>query len=478
MPNIDENLAFAPSYELAALIADKQVSPVEVTQLYYDRIDRLDSQLNSYLTLTQDMAMESAREAEAAVMRGDKLGSLHGVPISIKDLQMTAGVRTTLGSLAYKDQVPAADSAVVERVKATGAVILGKTNTPEFGLLGANENRLGDDCRNPWNTERTSGASSGGAGAAVAAGLCSLGTGGDGGGSIRIPASFCGIYGIKPTQGRVSSFSGVPPAAPLLNITSQQGPMSRTVKDSAILLQALAGHDPRDSASLREPAPDFVGAVDKDISGLRIAWSPDYGYAGVDAEVVEVSASAARAFEGMGCTVEESDLALDDPFGTWWVFFASNVYVTQGHLLDDADDPLSWYGRMAIEDGSNFSAGDFIKAMGGRDQMINQFADVFDDYDLLLSPTMPVTAFPVQEYPHVIGGKENANRKGWSFVPFTHPINTIGHPAASVPCGFSSDGMPVGLHIVGRKGDEETVIAASAAFERAMPWADRRPAVS
>lgn len=254
--------------------------------------------------------------------------------------------------------------------------------------------------------------------------------------------------------------------------------MSRTVKDSAILLQALAGFDPRDSASLRAPAPDFVSAVDKDISGLRIAWSPDYGYAGVDAEVVEVSASAARVFESMGCSVEESDLALNDPFGTWWVFFASNVFVTQGHLLDDPDDPLSWYGRMAIEDGSKFSAGDFIKAMGGRDRMINQFADVFDDYDLLLSPTMPVTAFPVQEYPHVIGGKENANRKGWSFVPFTHPINTIGHPAASVPCGFSSDGMPIGLHIVGRKGDEATVIAASAAFERAMPWADKRPPVS
>ena len=243
MPNIDENLAFVPSHELAALIAGKQVSPVEVTQLYYDRIERLDSQLNSYLTLTKDEAMESARAAEEAVMRGDALGSLHGVPISIKDLQMMKGVRATLGSLAYKDNVPAADSAVVERVKGTGAIILGKTNTPEFGLLGANENRLGDDCRNPWNTERTSGASSGGAGAAVAAGLCSLGTGGDGGGSIRIPASFCGIYGIKPTQGRVSSFSGVPPAAPLVNITSQQGPMSRTVKDSAILLQALAGYD-------------------------------------------------------------------------------------------------------------------------------------------------------------------------------------------------------------------------------------------
>ena len=477
MPNIDENLAFAPSHELAALIADRQVSPVEITQLYFDRIERLDSRLNSYLTLTQDEAMQSARAAEDAVMRGDALGSLHGVPMSIKDLQMTKGVRTTMGSLAYQEQIPAADSAVVERVKATGAVILGKTNTPEFGLLGANENRLGDECRNPWNTERTSGASSGGAGAAIAAGLCSLGTGGDGGGSIRIPASFCGIYGIKPTQGRVSSFSGVP-STPLVNITSQQGPMSRTVKDSAVLLQALAGYDPRDASSLHAPAPDFIGALDTDISGLRIAWSPDYGYAGVDAEVVEVSAAAARVFEGMGCVVENSDLALESPFETWWVFFCSNVFVTQGHLLDDPSDPLSWYGRMAIEDGRDYTTADFIRAMGARDRMINQFADVFDDYDLLLSPTMATTAFPVQEYPAEIAGKQNANRKGWGFLPFTHPINTIGHPAASVPCGFSSDGMPIGLHIVGRKGDEATVIAASAAFERAMPWADKRPAVS
>ncbi len=477
MPNIDENLAFAPSHELAALIADKQVSPVEITQLYFDRIERLDSRLNSYLTLTHDEAMQAAKAAEDAVMRGDALGTLHGVPISIKDLQMTKGVRTTLGSLAYQDQIPEADSAVVECVKATGAVILGKTNTPEFGLLGANENRLGDDCRNPWNTERTSGASSGGAGAAIAAGLCSLGTGGDGGGSIRIPASFCGIYGIKPTQGRVSSFSGIP-STPLVNITSQQGPMSRTVKDSAILLQALAGYDARDASSLHAPVPDFVGALDHDISGLRIAWSPDYGYAGVDAEVAEVSAAAARAFEGMGCIVENSDLALESPFETWWVFFCSNVFITQGHLLDAPSDPLSWYARMAIEDGKGFTTGDFIKAMGARDRMINQFADVFDDYDLLLSPTMATTAFPVQEYPEEIAGKQNANRKGWSFVPFTHPINTIGHPAASVPCGYSSDGMPIGLHIVGRKGDETTVIAASAAFERAMPWADKRPAVS
>ena len=475
---MDENLAFAPAYEQAALIANKQVSPVELAAMYFERIERLDSRLNAYLTLTRDEAMAAARAAEDAVMRGDALAPLHGVPISIKDLQMTKGVRTTMGSLAYKDQVPDADSAVVERVRASGAVMLGKTNTPEFGLLGANENRLGEECRNPWDAARTSGASSGGAGAAVAAGLCALGTGGDGGGSIRIPASFCGIYGIKPTQGRVSSFSGVPPAAPTGNLLSQQGPMSRTVRDSAILLQALAGYDGRDVSSLRAPVPDFVGALDMDISGLRIAWSADYGYAGVDPEVIEISAAAARVFEGLGCSVDESGLALEDAFETWWVFFSANVAATQGHLLDDPADPLSWYGRLAIEDGARTSAADFARALGGRDRMISQFADVFDDCDLLLSPTMATTAFPVGEYPEEIAGKRNATRKGWGFLPFTHPINTIGHPAASVPCGFSADGLPVGLHIVGRKGDEATVLAASAAFERAAPWAGRRPGVS
>ena len=472
---MDESLAFAPAYEQAALIAGKRVSPVELAAMYFERIERLDGQLNAYLTLTRDEAMAAARAAEDAVMRGDELGPLHGVPISVKDLQMTKGVRTTMGSLAYKDQVPDADSAVVERVKAAGAVTLGKTNTPEFGLLGANENRLGEECRNPWDTARTSGASSGGAGAAVAAGLCALGTGGDGGGSIRIPASFCGIYGIKSTQGRVSSFSGVAPAAPTGNLLSQQGPMSRNVRDSAILLQAMAGYDGRDVSSLRAPVPDFVGALDRDISGLRIAWSADYGYAGVDPEVIEISAAAARVFEGLGCSVDESGLALESAFETWWPLFSANIAATQGHLLDDPADPLTWYGRMAIEDGARLSAADYARALGGRDRMISQFADVFDDCDLLLSPTMATTAFPVGEYPEEVAGKRNATRRGWGFLPFTHPINTIGHPAASVPCGFSADGLPVGLHIVGRKGDEATVLAASAAYERAAPWAGRRP---
>ena len=254
--------------------------------------------------------------------------------------------------------------------------------------------------------------------------------------------------------------------------------MSRTVKDSAVLLQALAGHDPRDTGSLRDPVPDFVGALDRDINGLKIAWSLDYGYAGVDPEVAEVTASAVKVFEELGCTVDDSNLRLESPFETWWVFFAGNSYATQGHLLDVDPDPLTWYGRMAIEDGKSFTAADYARALGERDRMIQQFSDVFDDYDLLISPAMATTAFPVGQYPDEVGGKRNANKKGWSFLPFTHPINTIGNPAASVPCGFDSDGMPVGLHIVGRMGDEATVLAASAAFERARPWIQHRPPVS
>ena len=477
MPNIDENLAFAPATELRELIAEKQVSPVEITQLYLERIDRLDPQLNSYLTVTSEIAMDAARKAEQAVTDGDELGPLHGIPISIKDLQMTKGVRTTGGSLAYKDRIPDADCAVVERVLAAGAIMLGKTNSPEFGLLGANENRLGEPCRNPWNPERTSGGSSGGAGASIIAGLTSLATGGDGGGSIRIPASFNGTYGIKPTQGRVSSYSGVD-APPASNYTSQQGPLTRTVRDSAMLLQVVAGYDSRDPGSLRAPTPDFEAAVGRGIEGLRVGYSPDYGYGAVDPQVAQISEKAANVFAELGCSVEEADLKLEGAFDTWFTFFSSNAYLTQGHLVDAPDDPLSWYARWCIEAGSKVTGAEYAKAVGERDRMLQQFGDVFEKYDVLVSPTMAVTAFSTEEYPQKIDGQDPYPNPSWGFLPFTHPINTIGHAAASIPCGFDSDGMPVGLHIVGRHGDEETVLAFSAAFEAARPWISHRPRIS
>ena len=473
---VDDGLAFASATDLLELISTKQISPVELTELYFDRIDRLDSQLNAFLLLTHDEAMETARAAEAAVIRGDELGALHGLPIPIKDTQMTKGIRTTSGSVVYKDRIPERDSAVVERVRAAGGIILGKTNVPEFGMVGTCENSLGIPGCNPWNTDRTPGGSSGGAAAAVAAYLCPFATGSDGGGSIRIPANLCGVYGIKPTQGRVSGYTGLQgPAMPYM--FSQNGPLSRTVRDSALLLQALAGYDRRDPTSLRETPPDFIAAVDREIQGLRIAWSPDFGFADVDPDVLNVTSTAAQLFEELGCRVEESDLAMDPPYDTFGAIIAADSYASQGRYLETHGDQMTEFARFLLEYGAKVTAAEYARALGQIDLLKARMTDLFEEYDLLLSPTACFPAFPNGEYP----GKWSPNRafpdQYWNGA-FTLPINVIGHPAATIPAGFSSDGLPIGLHIVGRKGDEEIVLAASGAFEQAQPWIQHRPPVS
>ena len=468
----EQEIAFASATRHRLLIAERQMSPVELTQIYLERIERLDSRFSSYLTVTADEALAAAGAAEDALMRGEELPALHGIPISVKDLEMTKGVRTTSGSLIYQDRVPEEDSVIVERIRSAGAVMLGKTNTPEFGMSGMTDNRLGDHCRNPWNTERTTGGSSGGAGAAAVAGLCSLATGSDAGGSIRIPSSFCGIYGIKPTLGRAPRYMGA--AAPLsANLLSQPGPMTRTVADSALLLQVMAGHDPRDPGSLREPVPDYAAAVDRDVSGLRMAWSPDYGYAAVDSEVLDVTSKAARVFEELGCTVDETALSFGSPWEAYATISSAGSYRVSGKLLERHGDLLTSYARRSIESGASVTGADYAGALGYVERLKAQLADLFEEYDLLLSPTMAVPAFPVGEPPSDIGGEEVS--RSWGYLPFTYPINMAGLPAASIPCGFSSDGMPIGLHVVGRRLDEETVLTASAAFERARPWAHLRP---
>jgi Asp-tRNA(Asn)/Glu-tRNA(Gln) amidotransferase A subunit family amidase len=471
----DADLVFEPAWKQVELIAERRVSPVELTELYYSRIEELNPRLNSYLTLTGDRAMDAAKAAEEAVVRDDKLGPLHGLPVSIKDTEITRGVRTTIGSLIFENRVPSEDSILVERVLGAGAVMLGKTNTPEFGLLGETRNRLGGDGRNPWDLDRTPGGSSGGAAAAMAAGLCAIATGGDGGGSIRIPASFCGVYGIKPTLGRVPRYAGA--RAPALhNHLVQSGPLSRTVRDAAILLQVIAGYDSRDRGALREPPPDYLASMDKGVSGLRIAWSPDYGYSAVDPEVREIASGAAHLFEGLGCSVDATDLALDAPFDAFWVLFSADAYASYGPILERQADRLTDYALECIEAGSGVTGAEYAEALGYMDVLKSQFTDLFESYDLLLSPTTAVPAFPLGQSPTEIGGREV--NPFWGFLPYTYPINMIGHPAASIPCGFSSDGLPIGLHIVGRMGDEETILAASAAFEQASPWAHRRPPVS
>ena len=469
---MSSELAYMSAVELSRAIRSRQVSSVEVTELFYQRIERLDPQLNAYLALCPEQAMADARAADDAVARGWALGPLHGIPISIKDLEMSKGIPTTLGSALFRDRTPDIDSIVVERVKAAGAVVLGKTNTPEFGQSGTTENRVSDPCRNPWNTDRTPGGSSGGAGAALAAGLCTIATGSDGGGSIRIPASFSGVTGIKPTQHRVPRYGGY--GRPAANHFSQSGPMSRTVADTALLLQVLAGPDSRDPNSIKETPPDFSVGLGRGVEGMRIAWTPDYGYAGVDPEVAEITARAARVFEELGAIVEDAPLQLEDPFDTFFDVFATAAYTSYGHLLEEHRDDFSYPALYSIEHGSRVDGARLSRAILQVDRLGRQMEDFFDTYDLLLSPTMATPAFEIGNRPAVIGGKEVDPL--WGFLPFTYPINMTGQTASSVPCGFSADGMPIGLHIIGPRRAEARVLQASAAFERARPWADKIPA--
>ena len=471
---MDAEMAFAPVTELHRLIQSKEVSIVELVELFYRRIDSINPRLNAYLALCQDQALDQARSAQDAVQRGDSLGPLHGIPISVKDLEMTKGIPTTLGSAVFRDRTPDIDSVVVERVRQAGAITLGKTNTPEFGLSGTTENKVSDPCRNPWNTERTPGGSSGGAAAALASGLCTLATGSDGGGSIRIPASFSGVFGIKPSQGRVPRYGGY--GRPAANQFSQSGPMSRTVGDAALLLQVLAGNDARDPTCTRETPPDFSADLDRGVRGWRIAWSPDLGYAGVDPEVVRVTSEAAQVFQELGAEVEEPQLVVEDPFPAFWDAFATAAYTSYGHLLPEHEEEFTDYGLRSLQHGASVSGADLSRALLRVDLLRRQMENFFDRYDLLLTPTMAVPAFPIEQRPGVIGGK--TVEPFWGYLPFTFPINMTGQTASSVPCGFSADGMPIGLQLVGPRGSEAKVLQASAAFEQARPWIQKRPPVS
>ena len=471
---MDADMAFAPATELRRLIQSKEVSIVELVELFYQRIDSINPRLNAYLALCQDQALDQARSAQDAVQRGDSLGPLHGIPISVKDLEMTKGIPTTLGSAVFRDRTPDIDSVVVERIRQAGAIILGKTNTPEFGLSGTTENKVSDPCRNPWNTERTPGGSSGGAAAALASGLCTLATGSDGGGSIRIPASFSGVFGIKPSQGRVPRYGGY--GRPAANQFSQSGPLARTVGDAALLLQVLSGDDPRDPTCLREAEPDFSADLNNGVRGWRIAWSPDLGYAGVDPEVVRVTSEAAQVFQELGAEVEEPQLVVEDPFPAFWDAFATAAYTSYGHLLPEHEEEFTDYGLRSLQYGASVSGADLSRALLRVDLLRRQMESFFDQYDLLLTPTMAVPAFPIEQRPGVIGGK--TVEPFWGYLPFTFPINMTGQTASSVPCGFSADGMPIGLHLVGPHGSEAKVLQASAAFEQARPWSQKRPPVS
>jgi len=464
------DLAFTPATELAALIRARKLSPVELTRVVLDRIERLNPIVNAFCTITPDVALAAAREAEQAVMRGELRGPLHGVPFSIKDLHYTKGIRTMSGSFVFEHRVPDVDPPVVRRLKEAGGVLLGKTTTPEFGWKGLGDCPVTGITRNPWNTGMTTGGSSAGAGAAAAAGLGPIHQGSDGAGSIRIPSGFCGIFGLKPSYGRV-------PMWPISNndYASHMGPMTRTVADAALMLSIMAGPDDWDRTSLEAPPEDYVGKLDAGITGLRVAFSPDLGGITVDAEVAALIRDAVRAFDELGCVVEEVKPGFADSHDLIRCLWSAHEAGNYAQYLREWRDRMDPGLVACIEDGLQYSMVEYVEARGQKLAYWDTVRPLFEKFDLLLTPTLSVAAFPVGRL-----NPEHWPQHAWDWIgwaSFSYPFNFTGQPAASVPAGFTPAGLPVGLQIVGRRFADLTVLQAAAAFEAARPWARRRPAL-
>jgi len=467
----DANLSWLPATELAALIRRKKVSPVEVVDAVLDRVARINPRLNAFVTLTEEPARRDAKAAERAVgKRSATLGPLHGVPFSVKDLVITRGVRTTFGTPLYRDNVPAEDAPMVERLKAAGGIMLGKTNTPTFGWIGATHNLVFGITRNPWNLERTPGGSSGGASAAAAAGLGPLHVGTDGGGSIRIPASCAGVFGHKPSYGRIPTY----PVSGAWSL-SHIGPLTRTVADAALVMTVCAGPDERDQYSLPGPAVDYVKALRGSVKGLRVAYADDLGFAdAVDPEVRAVCAKAARTFRELGCKLDEVKPAWPSPRECWGEIFCGGIATRLAPYVDRRTEIEPGLHRI-IETTLKNGPTKYVQAWFDRLAWWSHPRTLFETYDLLLTPTIACPPFGVGlDNPTEIAGKPV---EAYAWIPFTYPFNMTGQPAASVPCGFTKDGLPIGLQIVGRRFDDVTVLRACAAFERARPWAHHRPAL-
>lgn len=444
------------------------LSPVEVAEAVLARIERLEPSINAFITVTPELAMENARAAEEAYMQGTA-APLAGIPTSIKDLTMTRGIRSTRGSLLMKDHVPDFDPPVVERLYQAGIMMLGKTNTPESGWKGETTNRVSGSTRNPWNLERTPGGSSGGASAAVAAGMGQLAQGSDGAGSIRIPSAFAGIFGHKPSYGLVPQY----PASPM-ELFSHVGPMTRTVADAALMLTVMAGADPRDRLSWSS-GEDYFANLKADVKGMRVAWSPDLGYARVEPDVRAATEAAVSCFKDLGCEVVEATPPAGDQWELVDIIWSTSQAGAYGDQLDEIGHLLDPGLVKVIEHGMTFSAAEVAAAHGRRNAYYHVLREFMEDYDLLLTPTLPTTAFEVgKDHPGEICGKPTTYL-GWT--AFAYPFNISGLPAASVPCGFDSQGLPIGLQIVGRWRADQTVLNAAAAFEQVAPWAGDRPPV-
>jgi aspartyl-tRNA(Asn)/glutamyl-tRNA(Gln) amidotransferase subunit A len=460
---------------LAAAIRTRQLSPVEAVETCLSRIERAQPLLNAFITVCADQALADAREAERALMRGRALGPLHGVPFSVKDLVATRGVRTTYGSLIFADHVPDRDAVAVARLKAAGAILIGKTTTPEFGQKGLTEAPLFGRTRNAWRADRTCGGSSGGAAVAVAAGLGPLAVGTDGGGSTRIPAACNGIVGFKQSLGVVPSDAAQDAFGNISYVT----PMARTVFDCALMLDVMAGPHASDPHTLNRSCGGYAKAAraEGDLRGVRIAWRPTLGNRKVAAETLRLCESAARAFGELGATVFEAPDDFPNCEDLWVVVNGSYRLAQHGHYLRAHRERMDPTLVAQLDRAAGYSAQELYRAIFQRTDLFRRVQTWFDAADIVITPTLARNALPLEHdffAPIEIDGEPvDTLRRAW--YPYTLPFNMTGHPALSIPCGWDSEGLPLGVQLIGRIGEDARLLHAAALFERLRPWAQRWP---
>jgi len=463
------------AYAIAAAVRAGELSPVEVVDHALARIEEVDPSVNAFTVTFPERAREEARRIDAAVRRGDDAGPLAGVPISIKDHIWMAGELATNGSRAFEDFRPAQDAVPVARIRASGAVIVGKTNNPEFCYRGYTDNPVWGLTRNPWNLDRVPGGSSGGAGAAVAARMTPLSVGSDGGGSVRLPAAFCGVVGHKPTFGLVPKLPGFT-GWPTLSV---DGPLTRSVRDAAALLEVMAGPHPADPLSFPSPRTQYVAAAlaDGDLSGLRVAWSYDLGITPLEPDVRRAFRSAVETFAGTGCELVEAHPATPNGIGIWNTIATVEGYASEGPLLERYESLMAPDTAEIVRAGEGVSGRGYVDAQLRRNDYTEVWLEFFEEFDLLLTPMMQMTAFPVSipSPTEIDGHPVDPFFDDWCHL--CYPANLTGQPAISVPMGFGDDGLPVAIQLTGRRFEDDTVLRAAAVWERLAPWDHHLPRV-
>lgn len=463
-------LCYMTAGDLAKLIEKRAVSPVEIIEAHLQRIDSLEPALNSFITLLPEQAMFAAKQAEEQIAAGRYKGPLHGIPFGLKDLYYTKGVRTTSGTRVFDGFIPEYDCTIAAKFREAGAILLGKLNLHQLAYGATGENPDYGNMHNPWDPRMIAGGSSGGSGSAAAAGECTLTMGNDTGGSIRIPSALCGLAGLKPTYGRLSRY-GITPLAWSMD---HAGPMTRSVEDCALVMNAVAGYDAHDPTSADVPVPDYTRALTGDIKGLRVGVPEEYFEVPIDPEVEQAVRRAIDRLGELGATVSEVSWPMyHQVAAVSTVVLMTEAGAAQGHLLRTNGAQLWENVRTRLEAGLFFSGADYLQAQKARTLFNRQSLELLQEVDILAGPTLPITA-------HQIGAtsvQAGSTRVGSisSLTQYTRALNINGFPAITVPCGFSEDGLPIGLQLAGRPFDEETVLRAAHAYEEATDWHERRP---